>query len=251
MRTRVIPCLTLKDGGLVKTLRFKNPSYVGDPINAVRIFTDKEADELLMLDITASVDGRGPDLPLIREVVAEAFMPVGYGGGIRSLEDASTVLDLGVEKIVVNTAALANPALVSALANRFGSQAVVVSIDARSKTFGGWDVATLSGRRSMGRDPVTVARQMIDAGAGELMLTAIDRDGTREGYDLKLIKAVAAATEVPVIASGGAGELNHFAQAVEAGAAAVAAGSLFVHHGKHRAVLISYPERSALEARLP
>ena len=178
-------------------------------------------------------------------------MPVGYGGGIRNLEDASAVLDIGIEKIVINTAAIADTSLVGSLAYRFGSQAVVVSIDAKSKTFGGWDVVTLCGQRRIGRDPVSVARQMADAGAGEVMITSIDRDGTREGYDLKLIKAVASSISVPLIATGGAGDLDDFAQAVGAGAAAVAAGSLFVHYGKHRAVLISYPERSALESRLP
>ena len=251
MRTRVIPCLTLKDGGLVKTTRFRDPSYVGDPINAARIFTDKEVDELMVLDIAASVQGRGPDLSLIREIVEEAFMPVGYGGGIRTLDDASGVLDLGVEKIVVNTAAFADPGLVTSLARRFGSQAVVCSIDAKPRMFGGWNVMTQCGSRNTGRDPVSVARAQVEGGAGEVLLTAIDRDGTRLGYDLKLVSEVTAAVPVPVIASGGAGSLDDFGKAVAAGAAAVAAGSLFVHHGARRGVLISYPERAALAAVLP
>ena len=251
MRTRVIPCLTLKDGSLVKTTRFRDAQYIGDPINAVRIFNDKEADELMVLDIRASATNNAPNLPLLTEIVAEAFMPVGYGGGIRNVDDASAVFDLGVEKIIVNTAANACADLVTALARRFGSQAVVVSIDAKSKLLGGWDSMAMSGRRSSGVDPVTAARRFAEAGAGELMIVSIDRDGTRDGYDLKLIAAVAGAVNVPVIASGGAGSIGDLAKAAGAGAAAVAASSLFVHHGPHRAVLIGYPDRAQLENALP
>lgn len=251
MRTRVIPCLTLKDGGLVKTVRFRDPTYVGDPINAVRIFNDKEADELMVLDISASVASRLPDLALLSQIVAEAFMPLGYGGGIRSVDEASAVFDLGVEKIILNTAAHADAGLVATLARRFGSQAVAVAIDAKPKFFGGWDSVTMSGTRGTGRDPVSAARLFVEAGAGELMITAVDRDGTRAGYDLKLISTVAGAVNVPVIACGGAGSIADLAKATSAGAAAVAAGSLFVYHGPHRAVLISYPDRLQLEAMLP
>lgn len=251
MRTRVIPCLTLKDGGLVKTVRFRDPKYVGDPINAVRIFNDREADELIVLDISASAANRSPDLILLSEIAAEAFMPLGYGGAVRSVADASAVFDLGVEKIIVNTAANANPGLVTALARRFGSQAVIVAIDAKRKFLGGWDSMCISGSRSTGHDPVAAARLFVEAGAGELMVTAIDRDGTCSGYDLKLIAAVTGAVNVPVIACGGAGGIGDFTKAAGAGAAAVAAGSLFVYHGPHRAVLISYPNRLELEIALP
>jgi cyclase len=251
MRTRVIPCLTLKDGGVVKTTRFRNPTYVGDPINAVRIFSDSEVDELIVLDITASVERRKPDIARIQEMVAEAFMPVGYGGAIADLATAEKILTAGVEKIIVNTAAMAGYRFVSDLAARFGSQAVVVSIDAKSKLFGGWEVLTLDGRTKTGRDPVSLAAELIEEGAGEVMLTSIDRDGTRQGYDLNLISSVANKISVPVIACGGAGKIDHFAEAVGAGASAVAAGSFFVHHGPHRGVLISYPVRALLEACLP
>jgi cyclase len=241
----------LKDGGVVKTTRFRNPTYVGDPINAVRIFTDREVDELFVLDISASYEGRKPDIERIKDVVAEAFMPVGYGGGIADIGTAEKILEAGVEKIVLNTAAVGDLRLVGDIAARFGSQAVVASIDAKTKLFGGWEAYTHGGRKKSGRDPVSLARSLIDAGAGEILLTSMDRDGTRQGYDLELIRRVAEVSSVPVIACGGAGNLDHFAQAVDAGASAVSAASVFVHHGPHRGVLISYPDRSTLENLLP
>jgi cyclase len=250
MRPRVIPCLSLKDGGLVKTRRFRDPVYVGDPINAMRIFNDKQADEVFLLDIAATVSGREPDFAAIEEIVAEAFVPIGYGGGITSLEQAARILEIGVEKIVVNSAIHAKPDLVPQLAQHFGAQAVVASIDVKAKMFGGREVVTQAGRQATGHDPVAVATSLARSGAGEILLTSVDRDGMREGYDLDLIRAIAGAVDVPVIACGGAGRVEHFAAAIHAGAAAVAAGSLFVHHGPHRAVLISYPERAALDSLL-
>lgn len=250
MRARVIPCLSLKDGGLVKTTRFRDPVYVGDPINAMRIFNDKQADEVFLLDIAATISGRAPDFGVIEQIVAEAFVPIGYGGGIATIEQAAKILELGVEKIVVNSAIHTHADFVPNLAQRFGTQAIVASIDVKTGRLGGWDVVTRSAQKSTGRDPVTVAKTLVQSGAGEILLTSIDRDGMREGYDLKLIEAVASAVDVPVIVCGGAGRLEDFAQAVKAGAAAVAAGSLFVHHGPHRAVLISYPGRAALDAML-
>lgn len=250
MRARVIPCLSLKDGGLVKTTRFRDPVYVGDPINAMRIFNDKQADEVFLLDIAATTSGRAPDFAAIEEIVAEAFVPIGYGGGIATLEQAVKIMEIGVEKIVVNSAIHAQSDFVPKLAQRFGTQAVVASIDVRTRMLGGWDVVSRSGRENIGRDPVAVATSLAQSGAGEILLTSVDRDGMREGYDLRLIEVVAAAVDIPVIACGGAGRLEDFALAVKAGAAAVAAGSLFVHRGPHRAVLISYPERTALDAML-
>jgi len=252
LRTRVIPCLLLHGAGLVKTRRFREPTYVGDPINAIRIFNDKEVDELIFLDITASREGRGPALQTIRDFASECFMPVGYGGGIRSLADAREVLSVGIEKVVVNTLALRTPQVISQIARDFGAQAVVASIDARKKMFGGYEVMGAGGTEKTGLEPAAHARRMVELGAGEIFINSIDRDGTQSGYDLALVRSVADAVSVPVIACGGAAELSHFSAAVSEGhASAVAAGSMFVFHGKHRAVLISYPSRSELERALP
>ena len=252
LRTRVIPCLLLRGEGLVKTTRFSEPRYVGDPINAIRIFNDKEVDELILLDITASREGRGPAFGAIRDFASECFMPVGYGGGIRSLTDAREVLALGVEKIIVNTMALRRPGLVAEISSEFGAQAVVVSIDVRKKLLGGYEVMAAGGTAKTGLTPVEHAKQMVALGVGEIFLNSIDRDGTGSGYDIALVRSVAQAVSVPVIACGGAGSLADFGIAVNEGqASAVAAGSMFVFHGKHRAVLISYPTRAELERALP
>lgn len=252
LRTRVIPCLLLQGDGLVKTVRFKKPVYVGDPINAIKIFNEKEVDELVFLDIAASREGRGPSLQAIREFADECFMPVAYGGGVRSVDDARAVLALGVEKVVINTMALRRPQLVAELAAEFGAQAVVVSIDARKRLFGGYEVYGAGGSEPTGLKPVEHAVRMVELGAGELLVTSIDRDGTQTGYDIPLVRSIADAVAVPVIACGGAGTLDHLAQAVNEGhASAAAAGSMFVFHGRHRAVLISYPPRSELERALP
>lgn len=251
LQTRVIPCLLLLNDGLVKTKRFKTPTYVGDPINAIRIFNDKEVDELIFLDITASREGRGPAFQAIRDFASECFMPVGYGGGIRSLEDARQVLSMGIEKIILNTMALRRPELVSEIAREFGSQAVVVSIDAKKKLLGGYEVIGAGGTEKTGLKPEVHAQRMVELGAGEIFLNSIDRDGTQQGYDLALVRSVAKFVSVPVIACGGAGSLAHFAEAViEGHASAVSAGSMFVFHGKHRAVLINYPSRIELDAVL-
>ena len=252
LRTRVIPCLLLRGEGLVKTVRFRDPKYVGDPTNAIRIFNDKEVDELMFLDITASREGRGPTLSIIRDFASECFMPVGYGGGIRSLADAREVLALGIEKIVVNTLALRKPEVISEIAREFGAQAVVVSIDAKKKLLGGYEVMSAGGTEGTGLKPVEHAKRMVDLGAGEILINSVDRDGTQAGYDLPLVSSVAEAVTVPVIACGGAGKLADFTAAVTEGhASALAAGSMFVFHGKHRAVLISYPSRPELEKALP
>lgn len=252
LRIRVIPCLLLQGEGLVKTRKFTQPTYVGDPVNAIRIFNDKEVDELILLDITASREQRGPKLQAIRDFASECFMPVGYGGGIRSLSDAREVLAAGIEKIVINTMALRRPELVWEMASEFGSQAVVVSIDAKKKLFGGYEVMTRGGTEKTGLTPLEHARRMVDLGAGEIFLNSIDNDGMQAGYDLALVRSVADAVSVPMIACGGAGTLAHLSAAVNEGhASAVAAGSMFVFHGRHRAVLISYPSPADLERALP
>jgi cyclase len=246
LQTRVIPCLLLRNGGLVKTVKFRDAKYVGDPINAVRIFNDKEVDELMFLDISATASGTGPNFALLEDIASEAFMPFGYGGGITSIDQVKRLFALGVEKVVINTAAADNPQLVATAASLAGSSSVVVSIDVRRSFLGKYSVCIRNGRDDLGRDPVAYAREMESLGAGEILLTAIDRDGTQEGYNLDLIRRIAEAVSVPVVASGGAGSLQHFREAVQSGAGAVAAGSFFVFHGKHRAVLITYPEYNTL-----
>lgn len=252
MKTRIIPCLLLSEGGLVKTVRFKNPTYVGDPINAVKIFNTKEVDELVVLDIGATGERRGPDFAAIQDIVSEAFMPVAYGGGISTVEEGRRLFALGIEKVVINSAAVDCPDLIGELAARFGSQSVVASIDVKQGgLFSSDQVLTHHASKKTGKGPASYAREMEKRGAGEIFLTSVDRDGTQTGYDCLLIKQVADAVEVPLVACGGAGKLYDFALAVEAGASAVAAGSMFVYHGPHRAVLISYPNRQELEELLP
>lgn len=251
LRTRVIPCLLLRGQGLVKTIKFKDPKYVGDPLNAIKIFNDKEVDELVLLDITASNEKRSPNFKVIEEVASECFMPLGYGGAVKTLEDAKRILALGVEKIIINSAAFDKPDFVSQLADNIGNQSVVVSIDTKKNLFGRYEVFTKSGTNNTKQDPVKYAQQMEQLGAGEIMLNSIDRDGLMTGYDIQLISRVTASVGIPVIACGGAGTLEHFSEAVkQGGASALAAGSMFVFQGKHRAVLISYPDRSHLEQYL-
>jgi cyclase len=244
---RVIPCLLLKGRGLYKTVKFRDPRYVGDPTNAVKIFNEKGVDELVLLDIAASVSNRGPDFDLIREIASEAFIPLCYGGGVRSVEQFAALFRLGVEKVAVNTGLVEVPDLVFEASRRFGGQSVIASIDVRRTLLGRHRVCIRSGTRATELDPVTMARQAEAAGAGEIILNAIDRDGTMQGMDIALIRAVADAVSVPVVAIGGAGNLDHIAEAIgEGGASAVAAGSMFVFTGRHRAVLITYPSEDEL-----
>jgi imidazole glycerol-phosphate synthase subunit HisF len=251
LRTRVIPALLLREASLVKTVRFGRFTYVGDPCNTVRIFNELEVDELVFLDITATPAGRPPNLQLLADIANECFMPLGYGGGIRTFADAQSVLRLGFEKIIVNTAAMENPALISELAAHFGSQAVIVSIDALPDLRGRYRVRTRGGRRNTRRDPVEWAREAEARGAGELLVTAMHREGTWQGFDLELLKAVTAAVRIPVIAHGGAGSLEHLAQAVQqAGASAVALGSMVVFQKQNCGVLVNFPEHRQLAARL-
>src|ERR1700704_2462036 len=251
LKTRVIPTLLLRGAGLVKTTAFRNPVYVGDPINAIRIFNEKEVDELVLLDITASRTGKGPAFATIENIASECFMPVAYGGGITGVEQIRKILGAGVEKVVINAAALLNPQLVRDAVREFGSQAVVVSIDVKRKLLGRYEVYGDGGTKSTGHEPAAYARQMEDLGAGEILLAAIDRDGTMKGYDIELVAKVTSALGIPVIASGGAGSIADFAKAAkQGGAAAVAAGAMFVFHGPHRAVLITYPDQAELSAAL-
>ncbi len=244
---RVIPCLLLKGEGLVKTEGFKKPKYVGDPINAVKIFNDKEVDELIFLDIAANKNGKGPMLELISKITSECFMPLGYGGGITNIKMMQKIFELGVEKIIVNSAAFEQPDLIREASNQFGNQSVVVSVDVKKTIWGKQRVFIKGGKLNTGADPVSYARKMEKLGAGEIFLNSINLDGKMTGYDIRLIKMVSDAVSIPVIACGGAGNMEDFGKALDRGeASAVAAGSLFVFHGKHRAVMINYPSYEKL-----
>ena len=249
--TRVIPCLLLRDQGLVKTVKFRQPKYLGDPINVVRIFNDKEVDELVLLDVTATPERRRPRFEFIADLASECFMPLSYGGGVRSLDDVKRLCSLGVEKVAINSYAVEHPEFVSAAAGVVGSSSLIVSIDVKRDFWGRYRVYTNGGRQATGLDPVAHAIDMERRGAGEILLNSIDRDGTMQGYDLALIRRVTQAVGVPVVACGGAARVEDLAAAVlEGGAAAAGAGSMFVFNGPHRAVLISYPPPDQLRALL-
>jgi cyclase len=232
-RIRIIPALLLMDDGLYKTVKFKSPKYVGDPINTVRIFNEKGADEIVLLDIGIPRGKAGINFKKISEIAGEAF------------DDARRVFDAGFEKAIINSAAAENPSLIGEIAKVYGSQSAVVSIDVRTGWTGGYKVYVSGGSKNTGRSPVDYAKDMENAGAGEVILNSIDRDGTWEGYDTKLIRMVSEAVTVPVVACGGASGMDDFKKAVsEGGASAVAAGSLFVYQRKGMGVLISFPSQS-------
>lgn len=250
-RTRVIPSLLLKGSGFYKTKKFKKPIYLGDPINIIRIFNDKEVDEILILDIAATVSNLEPRFDLLTDVASECFVPLGYGGGISRLDHVKRILDIGFEKVCINSAAVRDPELISKAATFAGAQSIVYSMDVKTSLFGSPSVYIESGRKRWPSAPVEIAKQMEAAGAGEILLTSIDRDGTMQGYDVEVTRTVSDAVAVPVIACGGAGSVQDFVDVVNHGhASAVAAGALFVFHGPHRAVLINVPEPAVLDARL-
>lgn len=245
---RVIPCLLLRQGGLTKTVKFGGGKYVGDPINAVKIFNDKEVDELMLIDIDASKEGRAPDFALIEEVAGECFMPLSYGGGIRGFDDARTLFSLGVEKVCVQSLLFREPAQVRKIADHAGEQAVVASIDVKRNWLGKPKLFSASRANASGDDWREAIRNAVDSGVGEILLNAVDRDGTLAGPDLELIREASALADVPTIAIGGIGSLQDIKAATDAGASAVAAGAYFVFHGPHRAVLITYPRYAELRA---
>jgi imidazole glycerol-phosphate synthase subunit HisF len=246
-RVRVIPVLLLRKGGLVKSIRFKNFKYVGDPINAVRIFNEKEIDEIVVLDIDAGRERRGPNFLQVGELAGEAFIPMAYGGGISTIDEIKKLFYLGIEKVVLNHQAFANPSLITEAAKLVGSQSVVVSIDVKKNFLGKYKIYIKNGTESIGMEPMAFALKMQEAGAGEILLNNIDRDGTYEGYDLELIKTLSHGLKIPLIACGGASGLDDFANAINSGASAVAAGSIFVFQRPHNAVLISYPSQKELK----
>ena len=248
LRPRITPCLLISDGGLVKTVGFASPKYVGDPINAVKIFNEKEADELIVLDIDATAQSRAPNERLISQFAVECRMPLCYGGGITTVEQVKRIIGLGVEKISLGAAAIATPSLITKTAREIGSQSVVVVLDVKKTPRGAYEVFTHNGSRATGLDPLAAARAAEQHGAGEILVNSIDRDGTMKGYDLDLAALVRTVTRLPMSVLGGAGSLADIAALLtRCGVIGAAAGSLFVFKGTLRAVLINYPGQAQKE----
>jgi imidazole glycerol-phosphate synthase subunit HisF len=246
LRPRIIPCLLIKDKGLVKTVNFNNPKYVGDPINAVRIFNEKEVDELIVLDIDATRENREPDYRMIAHLAEECRMPLCYGGGVTTSDQVQKIVQLGVEKVVISSAAVENPSLVTEAAKRVGNQSVVVVLDVKKRLIGGkYEVYTHNARMKTGKSPMELAQQMENLGAGEITINSIDNDGVMKGYDLTLVEKVRTSTSTPLSILGGAGSLKDIGQLINRyGIIGAAAGSLFVFKGIFRAVLINYPNKA-------
>ncbi|GMV55097.1 MAG: imidazole glycerol phosphate synthase subunit HisF [Betaproteobacteria bacterium] len=247
LRSRIIPCLLMHDGGLVKTRRFKDPKYVGDPLNAVKIFNEKEVDELMFLDIDASALGRAPNLSLLRGLAVESRMPLCYGGGITEVEQAARIIALGFEKVSISSAALARPALIREMAEVVGRQSVVITLDVRrNKLLGGYSLYTRNGQDKQKASLLEFCQQAAELGAGEIVINSIDRDGEMSGYDLELARKVRTSVSTPLTILGGAGTIAHMQELIDTvGVVGAAAGSMFVFKGPYRAVLINYarPER--------
>ena len=251
LKNRIIPCLLLMNGGLYKTQKFRRPVYVGDPINAVKVFNEKEVDELILLDISAGKPGNKINFDLIENIASECFMTLAYGGGIRDLEQISKLTRLGIEKIVLNTALYENPELVIAAVKRHGSQAIVGSIDVKKNILGTRKVFIKNGRKAIPVSLKDYCHYTAQLGIGEIFMTSINHEGCMRGYDGALVKEVSNLVNVPVIAHGGAATTDDFRIVIkECGASAAAAGSIFVFYGPHRAVLISYPNYHELESYL-
>lgn len=246
LKPRVIPVLLLQNEGLVKTTKFKDAKYIGDPINAIRIFNEKEVDELIFLDILVSRGKKSIDYDLISNIASECFMPLCYGGGINDIDSIRRILRLGVEKICINSYAFENPNFVKEAVLLFGSSTIVISIDVKKNFFGKYEVWTNGGSKKMKISLNDALLQMEKLGAGEILINSIDKDGSMLGYDCTLIEQVSKLVSIPVVAVGGAGKVSDFSKAIKNGASAVAAGSMFVFHGKHKAVLITYPNRKEI-----
>jgi cyclase len=243
LRPRIIPCLLVKEKGLVKTVRFKNPKYVGDPLNAMRIFNEKEVDELMVLDIDATSESNDPDYKMIKHLAAECRMPLCYGGGVKSAEQAKAIIGLGVEKVAISSAAVENPILISKIAHQIGSQSVAVILDVKKRLLGGkYEVWTHNGKHNSGKCPIELAMHFEKLGVGEIVVNSIDNDGEMKGYDLALAKKIREAINVPMTVLGGAGSLKDIGSLINSfGIIGAAAGSLFVFKGIYKAVLINYP----------
>jgi imidazole glycerol-phosphate synthase subunit HisF len=244
---RIIPCLLLRNNGLVKTVKFKESTYIGDPINTVKIFNEKEVDEIFFLDIDATKSNKEPPYELIHNIASECFMPFAYGGGIHSLQQIEKIIKSGAEKIIINSHAYLQKNFIKEAVHKFGSSTIAVSIDVKKEFLRGNTVYIKGGTLSTGKNPVDYAKEIENEGAGEILINSIDRDGVMEGYDIELIKSISETIRIPIIACGGAGKLDDFSLAVkQGGASAAAAGSFFVFHGKRRAVLITYPSYSEI-----
>jgi cyclase len=239
-RKRIIPVLLLTESGLVKTRQFREPRYIGDPINAVKIFNEKEVDELALIDITPLSERNEPNFSLIKDIASECFSPLSYGGKITTIDQIRKILNIGVEKVVINTAAIQNESFIKEACKIFGSSSIVASIDYKKDLFGRLRVFTNNGKKNTGESPDNIALRMEKCGVGEILLNSIDNDGMQNGYDLKTINDLSRNLKVPLIACGGAGSVDDFVKAFRSGASAVAAGSKFVFSGKHNAVLITY-----------
>ncbi|HHH49952.1 MAG TPA: imidazole glycerol phosphate synthase subunit HisF [Saprospiraceae bacterium] len=248
MIKRIIPCLLLKDEGLVKTIRFSSPKYVGDPINAVKIFNDKEADELMVIDIYATKEKREPNISILEDIVSEAFMPIGYGGGISTSKQITQILKCGVEKVVINYQAFRNIEFIKNAVNEFGSSTIVAGIDIKKNFWGKEKVYLKNGKIKTDKSPVSWAVELATAGVGEILINSIDLDGTYKGYDITLLQEISDKVDIPIIACGGAGSLLDIKEVFQkTSVQAAAAGSIFVYHGPHKAVLISYPTQEEIK----
>jgi cyclase len=248
LRPRIIPSLLVHDNGLVKTINFKNPKYVGDPINAVKIFNEKEVDELAVFDIDATVLGKEPDYVLIKKLANQSRMPLCYGGGVRTVEQAQKIFGLGIEKIALSSAVIENPDLITQISDRVGSQSVIVVMDVKKKLMGGYEIYTHNGKKSTGINPVVFAEKAQKLGAGEIIINSIDQDGVMKGFDMNLIDKISEKISIPITVLGGAGSLQDIKKVMDRhGIIGVAAGSLFVFKGVYKAVLISYPTQKEKE----
>ena len=245
-RPRIIPVLLLKNSGLVKSVFFKNFNYIGDPINAVKIFNDLRADELIFLDINVTGKNKKINFEFIKEISDEAFMPFSYGGGINSLQNIEQIITQGAEKVVLNSYLYSNPEIITEAAKLFGSQSIVASLDIYKNLFGKYYLYSNGGRQKQKYDIILWVKKMVDLGVGEILINSINNDGKMLGYDLHLINMISNEVNIPVVACGGAGEMSHFKDAIDSGAHAVAAGSMFVYHGERKAVLINYPSKSEM-----
>ena len=248
LQNRLIPVLLLRGEGLYKTVKFKNPNYIGDPRNAVKIFNEKEVDEICLLDITATSEKRGPNFQLIQEITNEAFMPLSYGGGIKTIEDIQKLFSIGIEKVIINSNLYESPELITKASEIYGDQSIVASIDVKKSRWGGYKLYSHGGKKKQSKKLIPFLQELEKMGIGEVVINSIDQDGTMQGMDLDLVRVVASSLKVPVVAAGGLGSMEHIKDVfMQTEVSALGVGSFFVYHGKQRGVLITYPSREELE----